>query len=124
MLPQLEVSGLTRQLAINCVLIGRKGNVVRLGLDPRNNMMRVQGAVDKLTQALSKYLGEPVRIEFEAPISGAETPAQAEQRAAVERVRFGAAVARVRPGGARAARDLWRDAASRQRAAAQIALSI
>jgi DNA polymerase-3 subunit gamma/tau len=83
-LTQLEVSGLSRQLANNCVLIGRKGNIVRLGLDPRNNMMRVPGAVDKLTQALSKYFGETVRLEFEAPIAGAETPAQAEQRAVVE----------------------------------------
>jgi DNA polymerase-3 subunit gamma/tau len=83
-LAQLEIAGLTRQLANNCVLIGRNGNVVRLGLDPRNNMMRVQGAVDKLTQALSKYFGDPVRIEFEAPIVGAETPAQAEQRTVVE----------------------------------------
>ena len=83
-LAQLEIVGLTRQLANNCVLIGRKGGVVRLGLDPRNNMMRVQGAVDKLTQALSKYFGEAVRLEFEASVAGAETPAQAEQRAVVE----------------------------------------
>jgi DNA polymerase-3 subunit gamma/tau len=83
-LAQLEVSGLARQLANNCVLIGRTGNLVRLGLDPRNNMMRVPGAVDKLTQALSKYFGETVRLDFEAPIAGAETPAQAEKRAVVE----------------------------------------
>ena len=83
-LAQLEIAGLTRQLANNCVLIGRQANVVRLGLDPRNNMMRVQGAVDKLTQALSKYFGEAVRLEFEAPVVGVETPAQAEQRAVVE----------------------------------------
>ncbi|MEJ0039418.1 MAG: DNA polymerase III subunit gamma/tau [Gammaproteobacteria bacterium] len=82
-LAQLDVSGLSRQLANNCVLIGRKGGLVRLGLDPRNNMMRVPGAVDKLTQALAKYFGETVRVEFEAPIAGAETPAQAEQRAVV-----------------------------------------
>jgi DNA polymerase-3 subunit gamma/tau len=83
-LTQLDVSGLARQLANNCVLIGRKGALVRLGLDPRNNMMRAPAAVDKLSQALSKYFGEVVRIEFEAPIAGAETPAQAEKRAVVE----------------------------------------
>jgi DNA polymerase-3 subunit gamma/tau len=47
-------------------------------------MMRIPGAVDKLSQALSKYFGETVRIEFEAPIAGVETPAQAEKRAVVE----------------------------------------
>ena len=83
-LAQLDVAGLARQLANNCVLIGRKGALVRLGLDPRNNMMRVPGAVDKLTQALSKYFGETVRVEFEAPVAGIETPAQAEARAVVE----------------------------------------
>ncbi len=83
-LTELKVNGLARQLANNCVLIGRNGSLVRLGLDPRNNMMRVPGAVDKLTQALSKYFGETVRIEFEAPIAGLETPAQAEKRAVVE----------------------------------------
>jgi DNA polymerase III subunit gamma/tau len=81
---QLEISGLARQLANNCVLLGRTGNLVKLGLEPRNNMMKVPGAVDKLAQALSKHFGETVRIEFEAPIAGVETPAQAEQRAVVE----------------------------------------
>jgi DNA polymerase-3 subunit gamma/tau len=83
-LAQLELAGLARQLAHNCVLLGRSGGVVRLGLDPRNQMMKVPGAVDKLTQALSKYFGEAVRLEFEAPAPGLETPAQAEQRAIVE----------------------------------------
>jgi DNA polymerase III subunit gamma/tau len=83
-LTQLDLAGLARQLANNCMLIGRTGGLVRLGLDPRNNMMRVPGAVDKLTQALSKYFGETVRIEFEAPVAGAETPAQAEKRAVAE----------------------------------------
>jgi DNA polymerase III subunit gamma/tau len=83
-LAQLDLGGLARQLANNCVLLGRSGSLVRLGLDPRNQMMKVQGAVDKLTQALSKHFGEPVRLEFEAPVAGLETPAQAEQRAVVE----------------------------------------
>jgi DNA polymerase III subunit gamma/tau len=83
-LAQLDISGLARQLANNCVLIGRSGNVVKLGLDPRNQMMKVPGAVDKLTQALSKHFGDPVRLEFEATVAGVETPAQAEQRAVVE----------------------------------------
>jgi DNA polymerase III subunit gamma/tau len=83
-LSQLDIAGLARQLANNCVLLGRNGNLIRLGLDPRNQMMKVQGAVDKLTQALSKHFGEPVRLEFEAPVAGLETPAQAEQRAVVQ----------------------------------------
>ena len=47
-------------------------------------LMKVQGAVDKLAQALSKFYGETVRVEFDAPVAGLETPAQAEQRAVVQ----------------------------------------
>src|SRR6185437_5384231 len=37
---QLELSGAARQLASHCVLIGRQGAVVRLALDPRNQLVR------------------------------------------------------------------------------------
>jgi DNA polymerase-3 subunit gamma/tau len=83
-LGQLDISGAARQLANHCVLLGRRGAVMRLGLDPRSQMLRTPGAVDRLTQSLSKHLGATIRIEFEAIVPGLETPAQAEQRATVE----------------------------------------
>lgn len=83
---QLEISGAARMLANHCVLLGRRGGVVRLGIDPRNAFVRTQGQVDKLAQALSKYFGETVRIEFESTQAGLETPAQAEQRAEIEQL--------------------------------------
>jgi DNA polymerase-3 subunit gamma/tau len=82
MVNQLELGGAARQLANNCVLLGRRGAVVRLALDPRNQVVRTPGQVDKLAQALSRYFGETVRIEFEDVAPGLETPAQAGQRAA------------------------------------------
>ncbi len=81
---QLDVSGAARQLANHCVLLGRRGAVVRLGIDQRSHMLRTPGAVDRLSQALSKHFGEATRIEFDATVAGLETPAQAEQRATVE----------------------------------------
>ena len=81
---QLEVTGSARQLANHCVLIGRKGALVKLGFDPKSPFVRTQGQVEKLAQALSKYFGETVRIEFEALQPGHETPAQAGQRASIE----------------------------------------
>jgi DNA polymerase-3 subunit gamma/tau len=39
---------------------------------------------EKLAQALAKYYGEPVRLEFTAVIPQAETPAQAGQRVSQE----------------------------------------
>jgi DNA polymerase-3 subunit gamma/tau len=67
------------------VLLGRKGAVVRLALDPRNQMLRTRAQEDKLAQALSRHFGETVRLEFEAALApGNETPAQAGQRASSE----------------------------------------
>ena len=81
---QLEIAGSARQLANHCAFIGRKGNVVKLGFDPKSPFVRTQGQVEKLAQALSKYYGETVRVEFDALVAGHETPAQAGQRASLE----------------------------------------
>ena len=80
----LELQGAGRQLAAHCVLVGREGAVVRLALDPRSKFMRTPAVEEKLAQALSRYYGEPVRLEFTAVAPQAETPAQADQRASHE----------------------------------------
>jgi DNA polymerase-3 subunit gamma/tau len=81
---QLDLGGMARQLASHCVLLGRRGTVVRLALDARNQFVRTRAQEDKLAQALSRYFGETVRIEFESVTPGLETPAQAGQRATIE----------------------------------------
>jgi DNA polymerase-3 subunit gamma/tau len=78
---QLELAGAARQLANHCALIGRQGPVVRLALDPRNQLVRTAAQEEKLAQALSRYYGEAVRLEFQAVTPGTETPAQAQRRA-------------------------------------------
>jgi DNA polymerase III subunit gamma/tau len=82
----IELQGAARQLAAHCVLVGRQGAVVRLALDPRSKFMRTAAVEEKLAQALSKYYGEPVRLEFTAVLPQAETPAQADQRVSQEEV--------------------------------------
>ncbi len=79
-----ELQGAARQLAAHCVLVGREGAIVRLALDPRSKFMRTAAVEEKLAQALSKYYGEPVRLEFTAVLPSAETPAQADQRVSQE----------------------------------------
>jgi DNA polymerase III subunit gamma/tau len=81
---RLELGGAARQLATNCVFNGRQGAVVRLTLDARNKHMRTPAQEDKLTQALSRYFGQSVKLEFETGTTAAETPAQAEQRVSLE----------------------------------------
>ena len=79
---QLELSGAARQLASHCVFIGRQGALVRLGLDPRHQLVRTAATEEKLAQALGRYFGASVRLEFQAPgAPGAETPAQSQRRA-------------------------------------------
>ncbi len=78
---QLELSGAARQLASHCVLIGRQGAVVRLALDPRNQLVRTAATEERLAQALAKHFGAPVRLEFQAVAPGGETPATLARRA-------------------------------------------
>jgi DNA polymerase-3 subunit gamma/tau len=77
----LELTGAARQLASHCVLIRREGAVVRLALDPHNQQLRTAAQEEKLAQALSRYFGEPVRLEFQQTGAGGESPALLAQRA-------------------------------------------
>jgi DNA polymerase-3 subunit gamma/tau len=79
---QLELSGAARQLATHCVFLGRNGALIRLGLDPRHQLVRTMATEEKLAQALARHFGSTVRLEFQAGASqGVETPAQAQRRA-------------------------------------------
>ena len=82
----LDLGGAGRQLAVNCAFLGRQGAVIRLALDPKNKFMRTSSQEEKLAQALSRYFGEPVRLEFETAGGPSETPAQAHQRSSQEEI--------------------------------------
>jgi DNA polymerase III subunit gamma/tau len=81
-LAQVELTGAARQLASHCAYLGRQGNVVRLALDPQYQVVRSPAQEERLAQALSRHFGESVRVEFQAAPGTAETPAQAQRRAA------------------------------------------
>ncbi|MDR2215310.1 MAG: DNA polymerase III subunit gamma/tau [Nevskiaceae bacterium] len=77
----LEVSGLARQLAINCALLGREGAVVRLALDARSQSMRMPASEDKLAAALSKLYGQTLRVAIEVGVAAPQaTPARERDR--------------------------------------------
>ncbi len=79
---QLDLQGAARQLASHCALLGREGPLVRLALDPRVQTVRTRAQEEKLAQALSRFYGEPVRVELVTEEPG-DTPARAQQRAAL-----------------------------------------
>ena len=83
-LAALEVGGAARQLAANCVFSSRTGNLVRLTLDPSHQLLRTPALIDKLAQALSRHLGETMRVEVELGSAPVDSPARAEQRAVEE----------------------------------------
>jgi DNA polymerase-3 subunit gamma/tau len=81
----LELQGVPRELARNCALLGREGAIVRLALDPRSSSMRTRAMEDKLAQALSRYFGASVRLQFEPGDDAQDTPARAAERAEAQR---------------------------------------
>ncbi len=85
---QLGLTALAGQLAANCALLGRQGGQVKLLLDPRGMSFRNRTSEEKLAAALSRYLGEPVKllIEVGLPETGAATPARERDRLADERL--------------------------------------
>jgi len=83
-LATLEVGGAARQLAANCVFTSRTGNLVRLTLDPSQSLLRTTALIEKLAQALSRHLGESLRVEVELGAAPVDSPARAEQRAVEE----------------------------------------
>jgi DNA polymerase III subunit gamma/tau len=85
-LAQLDLQGAARQLASHCALLGRQGSLVRFALDPRNQVVRTRAMEEKLAQALSRFYGEPMRIEIILAEGRQDTPAQAEQRASLAEV--------------------------------------
>jgi DNA polymerase-3 subunit gamma/tau len=78
----LDVTGAARQLATNCALIEHSGNTLRLGVDPK--VARTPPQVEKLAQALAKYLGGFVKLEFVDGALPVETPAQHGERRSAE----------------------------------------
>jgi DNA polymerase-3 subunit gamma/tau len=80
----LDITGAARQLASNCALLEHRGNLVRLGLDPKGNSLNTPANRDRLMQALAKYLGGPVKLEFAEGAPPVETPSQHGERRSAE----------------------------------------
>ena len=79
----LDVTGAARQLATNCALLEHRGNVLRLAIDPK--VPRTPPQVERLAQALAKYLGVPaVKLEFAEGAPPVETPTQHGERRSAE----------------------------------------
>jgi DNA polymerase-3 subunit gamma/tau len=82
---QLGLTGTTARLAAHCVLVGRKGDVVRLNLDRAGEDFRRPQVEQRLAQALEQYYGAPVRLEIAVSEGVEVTPARLQAQAADDR---------------------------------------
>jgi len=78
----LDVTGAARQLATNCALLEHRGNLLRLAIDPK--VARTPPQVERLAQAIGKYLGSAVKLEFVDGTPPVETPSQHGERRSAE----------------------------------------
>jgi DNA polymerase III subunit gamma/tau len=85
------LSGMVRQLALNCVPASFENGVLALRLDQAAADRRTRPIEEKLIQGLSKYFGRDIRITFDTEQSSLVTPAR--QRAAAEQDRVQRAAA-------------------------------
>jgi len=80
------LSGMVRQLALNCVPGGFENSLLTLRLDQAAADRRTRPIEEKLVQGLSKYLGRDIRIAFETAESALNSPARQRVQAEQDRV--------------------------------------
>jgi DNA polymerase-3 subunit gamma/tau len=80
------LSGMVRQLALNCLPASFEHNLLTLKLDQTASDRRTRPIEEKLVQGLSKYFGREVRIAFEISESGLNSPARQRVQAEQDRI--------------------------------------
>ena len=80
------LSGMVRQLALNCLPASFEHNLLTLKLDQAASDRRTRPMEEKLVQGLSKYLGRDIRIAFEISESGLNSPARQRVQAEQDRI--------------------------------------
>jgi len=81
----MNIRGMVKQLAINCVLQNRNGSEMQLLLNQEHNQLLNPGSQGKLQESLSNYLGEKIKLEVSLGESSTESPAQTVARNVAEK---------------------------------------
>lgn len=83
---ELDISGLTKQLAANCILKEQTADGLKLELHIAHSKLLTDNSRERLQQALQTYLKQPLRVQIEIGREPqAESPAQSQQRQRQER---------------------------------------
>ncbi len=83
-LPLLNISAISAQLAAHCTVKSWDGKKLLLQLNPEGSALAGSTAEKKLKNALQQYLDKPLELSFEVVAGKEETPAQKAQREARE----------------------------------------
>ncbi len=80
------LSGMVRQLALNCVPAGFEHSLLTLKLDQAASDRRTRPIEEKLVQGLSKYMGRDIRVAFETAEPDLNSPARQRMQAEQEKI--------------------------------------
>jgi len=86
LMPRLDLTAVSRQLASNCAYLRREGDTVYLSLDSRSESYLTREREQKLAAALSRYFGETIKVDIAVGEVEKETPVQTEKRMEVEEI--------------------------------------
>ena len=86
MVQELDITGLTKQLAANCILKEQASDTLKLELHVLHSKLLTDNSRERLQQALQTYLKQPVRVQIDIGHEAqAESPAQSQTRQRQER---------------------------------------
>jgi len=77
---QLGLQAAARQLASHLTFVSFAEGVLRLRLDARGEALRTKAQEERLAQAVSRFAGEPVRLDIEVSRDEVDTPARKAER--------------------------------------------
>ncbi len=83
---ELGLTGMVKQLALNCACLGREGDTLRLVLKQAHAQLASRNLVERLQQALQSRLGN-VKVVLDIGEPQVETPAGQQQRLSAQRQR-------------------------------------
>ncbi len=84
---RLRLTGLSRELANNCVLVSRDAGRIVLRLDPAGAGSLTQGTRERLRDALRGCFGGSLELEIQRAVGGEAAPTPARQRQRDEQAR-------------------------------------
>jgi DNA polymerase III subunit gamma/tau len=84
---ELNLQGPSQQLATHCAFVRKQGGRIELALDAEGDQFRRPALEERLTQALSTYFNEPIKLELSVASQAVATPARKQRADAEDRLK-------------------------------------